>query len=80
VLSDYGQPRAAVTGMFADGATVITETRFRATLPRGGSYENEYCFIFELRGGLIHRVREYMDTQRGAAMFARDAAGAVAAS
>jgi hypothetical protein len=45
----------------------------QATLAHGGHYENDYCFVFELRDGLIHRVREYMDTQRGAAWFARPA-------
>jgi ketosteroid isomerase-like protein len=35
-----------------------------ATLANGNHYANDYCFVFELRGGLIHRVREYMDTAR----------------
>jgi hypothetical protein len=30
-----------------------------------GLTANDYCFVFELRDGLIHRVREYMDTARG---------------
>jgi uncharacterized protein len=62
-----------ISGMFADGNVVITEARLRGTLARGGPYDNDYCFIFELRDGLIHRVREYMDTRRGAAWFAADA-------
>lgn len=57
-------------GVFADGDTVIVEERMQATLAHGGRYDNDYCFIFELQDGLIHRVREYMDTQRGAACFA----------
>jgi uncharacterized protein len=57
-------------GMFADGDTVIVEERMQATLAHGGHYDNDYCFVFELEGGLIKRVREYMDTQRGAAMLA----------
>ena len=51
-------------GVFADGDTVIVEERMRATVPNGARYENDYCFFFELVGGRIHRVREYMDTQR----------------
>jgi ketosteroid isomerase-like protein len=58
-----------ITGMFADGDVVITEARMTGTLAHGGHYENDYCFIAELKDGLIHRVREYMDTQRGAAWF-----------
>ncbi len=41
----------------------------QATLAHGGHYDNDYCFIFELENGLIERVREYMDTQRGARWF-----------
>ena len=57
-------------GVFADGDTVVVETRLRATLANGGRYDNEYCFIFGLAAGRIRRVREYMDTQRGARCFA----------
>jgi len=63
-----------ISGIFADGDVVITEARLRGTLAHGGHYDNDYCFIFELRDGLIHRVREYMDTRRGAAWFAAEPA------
>jgi uncharacterized protein len=56
-------------GIYADGDTVIVEERMQATLAHGGHYDNDYCFIFELENGLIKRVREYMDTQRGASWF-----------
>lgn len=52
-------------GIHTDGDRVIVEETMTATLPDGGSYDNDYCFVFELRDGLIHRVREYMDTARG---------------
>jgi uncharacterized protein len=57
-------------GFYADGDTVVVEERMQATLAHGGHYDNDYCFIFELENGLIKRVREYMDTQRGAHWFA----------
>jgi hypothetical protein len=57
-------------GVYADGDTVIVEERMRATLANGGHYDNDYCFIFEMEDGRIRRVREYMDTQRGAEWFA----------
>jgi ketosteroid isomerase-like protein len=63
-----------VAAMFADGDVVITEARITCTLPHGGHYENDYCFTFEFSGGLLHRIREYMDTRHGAAQFAADAA------
>lgn len=58
-------------GFHSAGSTVVVEERMTATLAHGGHYDNEYCFVFELEGGLISQVREYMDTQRGAAWFAR---------
>ena len=52
-------------GIYADGPIVIVEERMIASLPYGGRYENEYCFVFECRNGKIARVREYMDTLGG---------------
>jgi uncharacterized protein len=56
-------------GFYAEGDVVVVEVRMQATLAHGGHYDNDYCFIFEMRNGLVARVREYMDTQRGAAWF-----------
>jgi uncharacterized protein len=50
---------------YCEGDTVIVELRIQAMLANGRTYDNDYCFIFELRDGLIARVREYMDTQKG---------------
>jgi ketosteroid isomerase-like protein len=52
---------------YCEGDTVIVELRLQATLANGRRYDNDYCFIFELRDGRIARVREYMDTQKGRA-------------
>ncbi len=52
-------------GVCAEGGTVIIEERMQATLPNGGAYDVSYCFVFELEGRLIKRVREYMDTLKG---------------
>jgi hypothetical protein len=57
-------------GVYADGNVVVVEERMTSTLFHGGHYANDYCFVFELEDGLISRVREYMDTQRGAQWFA----------
>lgn len=56
-------------GFYADGERVIVEETMTATLANGDRYANDYCFVFELRNGLIHRVREYMDTARGHRMI-----------
>ncbi|MFI7633388.1 nuclear transport factor 2 family protein [Nonomuraea sp. NPDC049400] len=52
-------------GFYADGDVVVVEETMQATLANGNAYRNDYCFVFELRDGLIHRVREYMDTANG---------------
>lgn len=49
---------------FCDGDTVIIELTNRGKVSNGKSYENEYCFIFELEGDKIRRIREYVDTQK----------------
>ncbi|MGW0903397.1 nuclear transport factor 2 family protein [Streptomyces sp. NPDC002853] len=56
-------------GFYADGERVVVEETMTATLANGSHYANDYCFVFELRDGLIHRVREYMDTSRGHRMI-----------
>lgn len=53
------------TGLVAEGATAVLEHRLQATLANGRHYDNDYCFVIEVREGRIHRMREYMDTQRG---------------
>lgn len=55
--------------VLAEGDTVVVEERMRGRLASGRQYDNEYCFLFELRDGLIHRVREYLDTRRGLEQF-----------
>jgi uncharacterized protein len=56
-------------GFHADGERVVVEETMTATLANGNHYTNDYCFVFELRDGLIHRVREYLDTARGHRMI-----------
>ena len=56
---------AEFRGFYADGNVVVIEQRLRATLANGNAYDNDYCFVLELDNGLIHRVREYMDTAKG---------------
>ncbi|ASR39690.1 ketosteroid isomerase [Prauserella marina] len=54
-----------VNGLHSDGERATLEATMRATLADGIPYSNDYCFVFELRDGLIHRIREYVDTSRG---------------
>ena len=65
----------AFRGVYTEGDRVVVEETMSATLAGGNSYVNDYCFVFELRDGLIHRVREYMDTARGHRMVFGETSG-----
>jgi ketosteroid isomerase-like protein len=69
----------AFHGLHTDGERVTVEATLTATLAGGHSYANDYCFVFELRDGLIHRAREYVDTARAHRMIFRGAGSPVAA-
>ncbi|MCD7437373.1 nuclear transport factor 2 family protein [Streptomyces lincolnensis] len=64
---------AAFHHLHTDGDRVVVEATVTATLADGRPYANDYCFVFELREGLIHRVREYVDTARGHRLVFGDA-------
>jgi uncharacterized protein len=53
------------TRLVSEGATAVLEHRLRALLSNGRRYDNDYCFVIEVKDGRIHRMREYMDTRRG---------------
>ena|SRR5436309_247633 len=53
-----------VKGVYGDGGIVVLELVNRSTAANGRPYENEYCFVFEVEGGKIRAVREYVDTQK----------------
>jgi uncharacterized protein len=50
------------TNIFADGDTVIVESRGAVTLKSGKAYNNRYCFVIEMAGGQMREVREYLDS------------------
>lgn len=52
-------------GIHGGGAHVTLEAAMTATLASGNPYDNDFCFVVEVRDGLVHRVREYTDTARG---------------
>jgi ketosteroid isomerase-like protein len=56
----------------ADGEFVVVEHSGRNELSGGRRYDNNYCWVFRFAGGLIHEVREYMDTQLVTETFGPD--------
>jgi ketosteroid isomerase-like protein len=57
------------TKVLADGDTVVFEQRMRATTVGGRSYDNRYCWVFEMQDGKVKVIREYMDTHGGHRMI-----------
>jgi hypothetical protein len=65
-----GTQRIEVTLLIARGNVVMAETRMTAQRPNGApDYDNDYVFVFELRGGRIAEIREHVDTRYAAKVF-----------
>ena len=56
--------RSEIHRAHCDGDTVIVEMTNRATFVSGKLYENQYCFVCDLKGGQIGSIRLFVDTQR----------------
>ena len=61
-----------VHSIHADGDCVVVEHSGRNELPDGRRYDNNYCWVLRFQDGLIHEVREYMDTQLVTETFGAD--------
>jgi uncharacterized protein len=57
------------TKVIAEGDTVVFEQRMTGPTINGRSYDNRYCWIFEMNGSRVRRIREYMDTFGGYVMI-----------
>ncbi|MFF5293071.1 nuclear transport factor 2 family protein [Paractinoplanes globisporus] len=73
---DAGKPLTQeLTGLVADGDTVVAEWTSRATTRDGRPYENDYAVVFVVRDGKIAAVREYFDTAYAKRVLFGDPAG-----
>jgi hypothetical protein len=61
----FGGVAHTFRAVVAEDELVVVEHRISATLPNGRSYVNDYCFVYEVRDGLVWRIREYTDTRGG---------------
>jgi ketosteroid isomerase-like protein len=46
----------------ADGDFVVVEAVGQNRTPDGKSYDNRYCWVLRIEGGMIRELSEYMDT------------------
>ena len=58
-----GDPKVEVVRVAEDGPLVAVEARGRGSFRNGTLYDNRYAFWFEVEGGRIRAIREYMDTK-----------------
>lgn len=48
--------------IFADGGFVIVECKGNVTTKAGKLYDNDYCFVIEMKDGKMIELTEYLDT------------------
>jgi hypothetical protein len=51
-----------IQSLIAEASRVAVQLVIDARTAKGEPYRNHYHFAFEVRGGRIHAVREYLDT------------------
>jgi ketosteroid isomerase-like protein len=61
-LFEDGDPKVQVNTIFSKGNLVCAETRALGKMKNGNTYDNLYCWVVEVRDGLIYALREYMDS------------------
>jgi len=57
-----GEIDLTVDELIGDGDRVVALARGKATTVHHVPYDNDYAFVFRLRGGKISEVIEYLDT------------------
>lgn len=62
-LFEDGDPKTTVNNIFCKGDTVCAETRAVGKFKNGRTYDNLYCWVIEIKDGLVYAIREYMDSQ-----------------
>jgi hypothetical protein len=63
--------RSEIRKVHSTPSAVIVELTNRSETAAGRPYENEYCFVFDVEGGKIRAIREYVDTEKAAAILAQ---------
>lgn len=63
-LYDASSMRTEQRALIGDGEWVCVWLALSARTAKGRDWDSEYVFLFRVRDGLIHEVREFIDTQR----------------
>lgn len=70
--------RNEATRILADGDVVVVECKGNVTTKGGRPYNNDYCYVCDMRDGKIVTLTEYMDTALVERALEPPAAGALA--
>lgn len=57
------------TSMVAEGGRVVAEVDVLGVTAAGRTYDNKYVFIFDIEGGRIRMLKEYLDTMHAKEAF-----------
>jgi ketosteroid isomerase-like protein len=57
-----GDLTLALDELIGEGERVVALARGSAKTVTGARYDNQYCFVFTVRGGRITEVNEFLDT------------------
>ena len=74
-MFEPGSPKVTITKVLRDGDWVVAESTGEGRFGNGTAYDNRYVHVFEVVDGHIRTIREYMDTQHAASMFAAATTG-----
>lgn len=66
-----GDPQQTVKSVVSSDDVVVVETLASGAVPsKEDRYENDYCWVLELKNGKIATIREYLDIDKIRAFFA----------
>ena len=69
LLDAFSSLELSTVGTTVEGERVAAEVVAHGELADGRSYDNTYHFLFVVRDGRLHQVKEYGDTYQGYVLF-----------
>ena len=61
-IFEDGDPKTTIKNIFGKGDSVCVESFAQGQMKNGNYYDNQYCWVIEVKDDLIYRIREYMDS------------------